>query len=419
VSPAASAVVALDGLQVAPLQGAAPVLHGIDLQVTAGEQVAVIGASGSGKTTLLLALAGMLRPSGGRLVLFGQEPWTLCTAARQRLRQRTLLAPQVPPLPPRQRVVTTVLAARLPQMSLWSSLRTLWSPRIADAARVQQALVALDLPDKLWLRVDRLSGGERQRVGLARLLVADAALWLVDEPLSALDPARAELVMRQLAEFVPPRHDAEFLLLLARETWRTVAIATAGMALAGLIALPLALAMTQQLSVSAVGGRMERGPAWLRQVVRAGTVVLRSVPELVWALVFVRVVGLGPTAGVLAIAIAYGGMLAKVWAEILESADAAPAQALLGHGAGRIQTLLFAALPQSAPELTSYTVYRWECAIRSSVVLGFVGAGGLGQQLDNAAKLFAGSEVSAILLVFMALVALSDRVSAWIRRGLA
>jgi phosphonate transport system ATP-binding protein len=142
----------------------------------------------------------MLRPSGGRLVLFGQEPWTLCTAARQRLRQRTLLAPQVPPLPPRQRVVTTVLAARLPQMSLWSSLRTLWSPRIADAARVQQALVALDLPDKLWLRVDRLSGGERQRVGLARLLVADAALWLVDEPLSALDPARAELVMRQLTE---------------------------------------------------------------------------------------------------------------------------------------------------------------------------------------------------------------------------
>jgi phosphonate transport system ATP-binding protein len=106
----------------------------------------------------------------------------------------------VPPLPPRQRVVTAVLAARLPQMSLWSSLRTLWSPGAADAERVQQALSALDLPDKLWLRVDRLSGGERQRVGLARLLVADADLWLVDEPLSALDPARAGLVMRRLTE---------------------------------------------------------------------------------------------------------------------------------------------------------------------------------------------------------------------------
>lgn len=193
-------VVDLGGLQVAPMPGAAPVLKGIDLQLAAGEQVAVIGASGAGKTTLLLALAGMLRPSAGRLALFGQEPWTLGTAARQRQRARALLAPQVPPLPPRQRVVTAVLAARLPQMSLWASLRTLWTPRVADAERVQRALVALDLPDKLWLRVDRLSGGERQRVGLARLLVANADLWLVDEPLSALDPARAELVMRRLTE---------------------------------------------------------------------------------------------------------------------------------------------------------------------------------------------------------------------------
>jgi phosphonate transport system ATP-binding protein len=200
VSLSAPVVVDLGGLQVAPLPGAAPVLKGIDLRLAAGEQVAVIGASGAGKTTLLLALAGMLRPSAGRLALFGQEPWTLGTAARQRQRARALLAPQVPPLPPRQRVVTAVLAARLPQMSLWTSLRTLWTPRAVDATRVQQALVALDLPDKLWLRVDRLSGGERQRVGLARLLVADADLWLVDEPLSALDPARAELVMRRLTE---------------------------------------------------------------------------------------------------------------------------------------------------------------------------------------------------------------------------
>ncbi|WP_310732902.1 ATP-binding cassette domain-containing protein [Sphaerotilus montanus] len=78
------AVVDLGGLQVAPMPGAAPVLKGIDLQLAAGEQVAVIGASGAGKTTLLLALAGMLRPSAGRLALFGQEPWTLGTAARQR-----------------------------------------------------------------------------------------------------------------------------------------------------------------------------------------------------------------------------------------------------------------------------------------------------------------------------------------------
>ena len=239
------------------------------------------------------------------------------------------------------------------------------------------------------------------------------------KPWVLFDERNRDPTLRFLASFVPPALATEFLWMVLLDTWRTVAIATAGITLALVIAVPLTLASTRVLSMSALAGRMAPGAFAIRQLLRGALIVLRSVPELVWALVFVRVVGLGPTAGVLAIAIAYGGMLAKVWAEILESADAAPAQALLGHGAGRLQTWLYAALPASANELASYTVYRWECAIRSSVVLGFVGAGGLGQQLDNAAKMFAGGEVSAILLVFMGLVALSDRVSAWIRRGLA
>lgn len=257
----------------------------------------------------------------------------------------------------------------------------------------------------------------------ATLLLVAVLLWpllvLTEfQPWTLFDARSLRVTGRFLAQFVPPRHDAEFLRMLAAETWRTVAIATAGMTLAWLIAVPLALTSTARLSVSAVAGRMDTLPALLRQVVRWLTIVLRSVPELVWALIFVRVVGLGPTAGVLAIGIAYGGMLAKVYAEILESADTAPTQALLRGGAGRLQALLYGALPQSASELASYTVYRWECAVRSSVVLGFVGAGGLGQQLDNAANMFAGHEVSAILLVFIALVALSDRFSALLRRAL-
>ncbi|WP_414636869.1 phosphonate ABC transporter ATP-binding protein [Aquabacterium sp.] len=179
----------------APLS-ATPVLQAVTLTLAAGEQLAVIGASGSGKTTLLHALAMAVRPQQGRLLLFGQEPWALSSGARQRLRGQVCLAPQVPPLPPRQRVVTAVLAGRLPQQSLWASLRTLWHPR--EAALAQQALAALDLAHTLWQRVDRLSGGERQRVGLARLLVSDAALWLVDEPLSALDPVRSELAIVEL-----------------------------------------------------------------------------------------------------------------------------------------------------------------------------------------------------------------------------
>ena len=153
------------------------------------EQVAIIGPSGAGKTTLLQLLACALRPAHGRVLLDGNDPWTLPRARLQDQRRRLILAPQVPPLPPRQRVVTAVLAGALPGMGFWRSLRSLFYP--VDIAAADAALQRFDLSDKLFERVDRLSGGERQRVGLARLLLADASLWLADEPLSALDPARA------------------------------------------------------------------------------------------------------------------------------------------------------------------------------------------------------------------------------------
>jgi phosphonate transport system permease protein len=221
-----------------------------------------------------------------------------------------------------------------------------------------------------------------------------------------------------LASFLPPVVTPEFLWMVARETWRTVAIATVGVTLALVIAIPATLLSTRVLSLSALSGRMATGPFVLRQLLRWLLIVLRSVPELVWALVFVRVVGLGPTAGVLAIALTYGGMLGKVYGEILESGDDHASATLMRQGSGRLQAFLYAVMPTHAAELTSYTVYRWECAIRSSVVLGFVGAGGLGQQLDNSMKMFNGGEVATMLLVFIALVALADKTSAALRRVL-
>jgi phosphonate transport system permease protein len=251
------------------------------------------------------------------------------------------------------------------------------------------------------------------------VLLWPLAVWTEFTPWTLFDARSLRSTGHFLASFVPPRIDADFMWQLAHETWRTVAIATAGMALAWLLAVPLALGSTARLSISALAHRMGLLPAAVRAVLRWAMVALRSVPELVWALLFVRVVGLGPTAGVLAIGIAYGGMLGKVYAEILENADAAPTQALLRNGSGRLQALLFGALPQCGSELVSYTVYRWECAIRASVVMGFVGAGGLGQLLDSAAKMYSGGEVSSILLVFIALVALSDRISAMLRKVMA
>jgi len=255
---------------------------------------------------------------------------------------------------------------------------------------------------------------------LAALALLAPALALTEfRPWTMFAPEALRSTARFVGDFFPPKVEPEFLLLVARECWRTVAIATAGMALALLIAIPLTLLSTSVLSVSALAGRMDALPLLARQAVRGLLIVLRSVPELVWALVFVRVVGLGPTAGVLAIALTYGGMLGKVYGEILESDERQATHALLRNGAGRLQAFLYALLPQSASELTSYTVYRWECAIRSSAVLGFVGAGGLGQQMDNSMKMFQGSEVATMLIVFMLLVGLADAASAWLRRVIA
>ena len=164
-------------------------LEGIDLVVGDAERIAVIGPSGAGKTTLLSVCGLQLKPGAGRVTIDGIDPWRLSTRARQALRRTLFVAPQVPPLPARQRVVTAVLAGRLPLQSAWQALASLVHPR--DAALARDALAPFGLDDKLWLRVDRLSGGERQRVSLARMLASAATLWLVDEPLSALDPTLA------------------------------------------------------------------------------------------------------------------------------------------------------------------------------------------------------------------------------------
>lgn len=177
---------------------AAPSLLPLDFQIDTGEQVAVIGPSGAGKTTLLQVLALAMQPAAGTLTLGEHTPWALPRRALQRLRGKLFLAPQLPPLPPRQRVVTAVLAGRLPAMSLLASVRSLFYP--SDIPAAHDALDRFDLADKLFERVDRLSGGERQRVGLARALVSPARLWLVDEPLSALDPVHARQALDAMTQ---------------------------------------------------------------------------------------------------------------------------------------------------------------------------------------------------------------------------
>jgi phosphonate transport system permease protein len=231
------------------------------------------------------------------------------------------------------------------------------------------------------------------------------------------DPHSRETMGKFVATFFPLATAPGFLQLVARSTLETLAIATAGMALAMLIAFPMAFVVTRSLSISRIGpGPGLRAGRVLRLPARFALMFFRSIPEIVWALLFVRAVGLGPAAGVLAIGIAYGGMLGKIYSEILESGDTRPTAALLEAGGRRLGAFFYGMFPVALPELVSYTVYRWECAVRASVIMGFVGAGGLGQQMELALRMLNGGEVSTILLTFLLLVVLADAISAFLRK---
>ena len=267
-------------------------------------------------------------------------------------------------------------------------------------------------PDPAWR-------GRVTEVIVALLILWPMLVWAEFKPWILFDRRSLAAMGNFLYAFFPPAHGAEFLVMVAEAAWQTVAMATAGMTLALLGAIPLTLIATERLSISRLGrGRIGLIGRAVRRIVRWFLIILRSLPELVWALLLVRIVGLGPTAGVLAIALTYCGMLGKVYAEILESTDAHATDALLRNGSGRLVAFLYGTLPEAAAELVSYTVYRWECAIRGSVVMGFVGAGGLGQRMDESMKMLAGDEVATMLFVFVLLVAGADWVSKLLRRRL-
>ncbi|MBD0704367.1 phosphonate ABC transporter ATP-binding protein [Pseudomonas sp. PSB1] len=165
-------------------------LRGVELHIGAGEQVAIIGPSGAGKSSLLNLLGTALRPGQGEMQVLGETAWQLSARQRQRLRARIGLIHQAPPLPPRQRVITAVLAGKLGQWGMGKSLLNLLHP--LDVPGPRAALARLDLSDKLFAQCQQLSGGQLQRVGIARVLYQAPEVLLADEPVSAMDPVLAE-----------------------------------------------------------------------------------------------------------------------------------------------------------------------------------------------------------------------------------
>lgn len=171
-------------------------LRAVTLAAGRGERLAIIGPSGAGKSTLLRVLGTSMRPTEGRVSVLERNPWQLSGAELKRLRSRIGVVHQAPPIPPRQRAITAVIAGRLGQWPWWKSALSLLYP--ADIAGPREQLARLDLADRLFERCDQLSGGQLQRVGVARVLYQRPDLLLADEPVSAMDPALADLTVSQL-----------------------------------------------------------------------------------------------------------------------------------------------------------------------------------------------------------------------------
>jgi phosphonate transport system permease protein len=216
--------------------------------------------------------------------------------------------------------------------------------------------------------------------------------------------------LRQMLEFArgffPADTTPEFLQRTAQGAAETLAISALGTLLAALAGVALALP---------AAGRWGR---WLRLPARLALNVLRSIPELVWAAFMVLAAGLGPFAGCLALAVHTAGVLGRLFAETLENAPAEPARALREAGGGATLAFLYGTLPVVLPQFTSYALYRWEYNIRMAAVLGFVGAGGLGQMLYVALSVFKTHEAATLLLAMIAIVIAVDLLSAWLRRYL-
>ena len=251
---------------------------------------------------------------------------------------------------------------------------------------------------------------QRRREGLIKTLFwgggALALLWFTAAQIG-LNPAALVRGVPFMLDFFgrmfPP--DLAHLALLHDATVETVQIAVWGTVIAILLSIPLAL----------LGARNTTPHIAVFHLIRLLLNALRSINELVFALIFVAAVGLGPFAGVLAIALHATGMLAKFCAEEVEGVDRGPVEAMQATGAGRLQVILFGVVPQVVPAFVSYAIYRFDVSIRAATILGLVGAGGLGFSLIKTMKLFQYHQTATCILVIFVLVFISDWLCARIR----
>jgi len=243
-------------------------------------------------------------------------------------------------------------------------------------------------------------------------------------PLAIFEPGAAAGVWTFIHALFPPDLSPGFLRIVAAATLETLAIAIAGTALSVLIGLPLAILATPTLwqrGILIAGDPPSVTQSLLSVVSRATRALfgfVRAVPDLMWGLLFVVAVGLGSVAGTLALAVSYSGVLGRVYADVFEDVDPRALEALHGVGATRFQVFLRAIWPQAVPSITGYTIYSFECCVRAASVLGFIGAGGIGYEINLSMRMFNYGEVLTLIVSLFALVAATDAISRLIRRRL-
>lgn len=261
----------------------------------------------------------------------------------------------------------------------------------------QQAGATMPAPPKVhW-------SGILLALGLAVLVVASfASLSLQWGQLFTADALRTSSEF--LRGFAPPEMAPAFLWKTAGATLETLSMSALGTLIAVVCGVALALPASGRFGATARLGS--------RVLVNG----LRSVPELVWASILLIAAGLGPFAGTLALAAHTSGVLGRLFAEAMENAAPQPEATLKINGSSTMTAFFYATLPQTLPQIMSYTLYRWENNIRAAAILGVVGAGGLGQMLKYHLSLFQMQQAATVILAMLLLVGLVDAASFWLRR---
>lgn len=274
------------------------------------------------------------------------------------------------------------------------------------------ATQSINVPD--YVRGHPLAGGT-PRVGWRGTLTTLVLVLVIGWAWRGTKVSPGELIASwpNMADFIRRLFPPDWAFFTNRErviepTIATIQIAITGTFVAVLLALPLSLIAARNLSHPIV-----------YQAVRAVLNVMRSIPELIWALIFVSAVGLGTFAGTLALVAGSVGSLSKVFAESIESINPRPVEAMDAVGATGVQKIAFGVLPQALVNMVSYALLFWEHNIRASFIVGAVGGGGLGFEITTELNLFQYQQFLVHAIIIVVLVTIADRISAWVRGRLA